>query len=402
MANQILTTDKIADRALMRFSQSLIALKSVPKTYASEFKGAAKIGDHVRVPVPQHAKIRHGRVAEPAPLQTLVRPITIQDQVGFDLTFTSAELALDIEEFDRRYLSQQIADLAVSVEAAVQKLMYQATPNQTGTPGAQWTNIGYANIAKKQIEDNGGGSGTKEMLTNNSTEVTLINGMRGLFNAQKQINVQYEDGYIGRASGFDWASSTVTPIHTNGTAATTAYRVNGANQTGSVIAINTGTGTITKGSVVTFAGCVAVHPQTKQSLGYLRQFVVTEDYASGAGNLSIYPAIVTSGSEQNVSASPTTGASGTVTISGDASVSYGINLGYRPEAFQFVTVDLPELKGWENSRREYEGVSMRVVEGSDLTNDLNLMRFDIMWGFGAMRPEWASRVANDVSNLTLS
>jgi len=402
MANQLLTTDKIADRALMRFSEALIALKAIPKTYASEFKGTPKIGDHVRVPIPQHAKIRHGRVAEPAPLQTLVRPVTIQDQVGFDLTYTSAELALDIEEFDRRYLSQQIADLAVNVEAAVQSLMYQWTPNQTGDPTAQWTNVGYANVAKKLIEDNGGGAGTKKMLTNNATDVTLINGMRGLFNAQKQIDVQYEDGYIGRASGFDWASSTVTPLHTNGTAAATAYRVNGANQTGSVITIGTGTGTITKGSIVTFAGCVAVHPQTKQPLGYLRQFVVTEDYAGGAGNLSIYPAIVTSGSEQNVVASPTTGASGTVTISGDASANYGINLGYRPEAFQFVTVDLPELKGWENSRREYEGVSMRVVEGSDLTNDLNLMRFDIMWGFGAMRPEWACRVANDPSNLTLT
>lgn len=402
MTNQLLTTDKIADRALMRFSESLNALKAIPKTYASEFKGAAKIGDHVRVAVPQHAQIRHGRVATPGPLQTLLRPVTIQDQVGFDLSFTSAELALDIEEFDRRYISQQVADLAVNVEAEVQRLMYQWTPNQTGDPAAQWTNIGEANKAKKYIEDNGGGSGPKKMLTNNATDITLINSMRGLFNAQKQIDVQYEDGYLGRASGFDWTSTTVAPIHTNGTAGPAVYRVNGANQTGSVVAINTGTGTITKGSIVTFVGAVAVHPQTKQTLKYLRQFVVTEDFAGGSGNLSIYPAIVTSGSEQNVTASPTSGGTGIVTIAGAASAEYGINLGYRPEAFQFVTVDLPELKGWDNSRREYEGVSMRVVEGSDLTNDLNLMRFDIMWGFGATRSEWACRVANDPSLLTLA
>lgn len=402
MANQLLTTDKIADRALMRFSESLSALKAVPKTYANEFKGTPKIGDHVRVPIPQHASIRRGRVATPGPLQTLVRPVTIQEQIGFEASYTSAELALDIEEFDRRYLSQQIADLAVNVEAAVQKLMYQWTPNQTGSPSGQWTNIGYANVAKKYIEDNGGGAGTKTMLTNNATDVTLINGMRGLFNAQKQIDVQYEEGYIGRASGFDWVSSTVAPLHTNGDGAVTAYRVNGANQTGSAIAINTGTGAITKGSNVTFAGCYAVHPQTKANLGYLRQFTVTDDFAGGSGTLNVYPAIVTSGSEQNVAASPTSGASGTVTIAGTASGSYGINLAFRPEGFQFVTVDLPELSGWKNSRRSYEGVSMRVVEGSDLTNDLNLIRFDIMWGFGATRPEWACRIANDPSNLTLS
>lgn len=402
MANQLLTTDLITDRALMIFSQASTVLKSLPRTYEKDFKGTPKVGDHVRVPVPQHGVVREGRVANPQPLKTLVRPVTIQSQRGIDLTFSSSELALDIEEFSRRYLDQQIADLVVSIEADVQQLMYQWIPNQAGNPAAQWTNIGEANKAKKYIEDNGGGSGTKRMVTNNATDVTLINGMRGLFNSQKQIDVQYEDGYIGRASGFDWASSTVTPIHTNGTAATTAYRVNGANQTGSVITIGTGTGTITKGSIVTFAGCNAVHMQTKQNLGYLRQFVVTEDYAGGGGNLSIYPAIVTSGSEQNVSASPTTGTNGTVTISGAADASYGINLAYRPEAFQFVTVDLPELSGWDTSRRSYDGISMRYTRGSDMVNDQNLHRLDVMWGFGAMRPEWASRVANDVSNLTLA
>lgn len=396
MANALLTTDKIADRALMRFSEACTALKAVPKTYAKEFKGAAKIGDEVRIAIPQHASIRTGRVSQPAPLQTLVRPVTIREQVGFDLSFSSAELALDIEEFDRRYISQQVADLAVHVEAAVQTLMYQATPNQTGTPDGAWTKIAYGNLAKKYIEDLGGGAGQKKLILNNAAEASLIPAMSGLFNPSKEISQQYEEGMISRAAGFDWYASTVAPLHVRGSA-NASYDINGANQTGSSIAIDTGTGTFTVGDVVTFAGCVAVHPQTKQSLGYLKQFVVTEALAS-SGNLQIYPAIVTSGSEQNVTASPTDG--GDVVIQGTASDTYGINLAFRPEAFQFVTVDLPELAGWKNSRREYEGVSMRVVEGSDLSNDLNLMRFDIMWGFGALRPEWACRIANDPANLT--
>ena len=399
MSNALLTTDKIADRALMRFSEACTALKAIPKTYESEFKGAPKIGDEVRVAIPQHAVIRHGRVSQPAPLQTLVRPVTIQDQVGFDLSFSSAELALDIDEFDRRYLSQQVADLAVNVESAVQRLMYQWTPNQTGTPDGQWTKIAYANLAKKFIEDNGGGAGTKKMIYNNAAEATLIQGMSGLFNAQKQIDVQYEEGSIGRVSGFDWFSSTVAPVHTNGTG-NSSYDTDspGATQTGSSIHIDTGTGTIPKGSIVTFTGLKAVHPQTKENLGYDRSFVVTEDYPGGEGDIQIYPAIVATGSEQNVANALADGVD--MVIAGTASDSYGINLAFRPEAFQFVTVDLPELTGWKNSRRSYEGVSMRVVEGSDLSNDLNLMRFDIMWGFGALRPEWACRVANDPANLT--
>lgn len=397
MANQLLTTDMIADRALMRFSEALSFTKTIPRTYDSSFQtGAPAIGETLRVPIPQHAVINHGRVATPAPMKTLVRPVTIQDQVNFSIQYTSAELALDIEEFDRRYLSQQVADLAVNVEAAVQNLAYQSIPNQTGTPDGQWTQLAYANIARKYIEDNGGGKGTKKMLTNNAADTTIIPALSGLFNAQRQIDVQYEEGVMGRASGFDWVSSTVAPVHQRGTA-NASYDVNGANQTGSSIAIDTGSGTFLKGDIVTFAGCVAVHPQTKQSLGYLRQFTVTEDLA-GPGNLQIYPAIVTSGSEKNVTASPTDG--GDVVIQGTASDTYGVNLAYRPEAFAFVTVDLPELTGWKNSRRQFEGISMRVVEASDAINDMNMTRFDIMWGFGALRPEWACRIANDPANLT--
>lgn len=396
MANALLTTDKIADRALMRFSESCTALKAIPKTYAKEFGGVHKIGSEINVPIPQHAVIRHGRVSQPAPLQTLVRPVTIQDQVGFDLSFSSAELALDIEEFDKRYLSQQMADLAVSIESAVQTLMYQWTPNQTGTPDGQWVKPAYGNLAKKYIEDNGGGAGQKKIILNNAAESSLIPAMSGYYNPQANISKQYEEGMLSRMAGFDWYSSTVAPIHTRGSA-NASYDVDGANQTGSEIDIDTGTGTFTVGDIVTFAGCVACHPQTKQSLGYLRQFVVTEALAA-SGALKIYPAIVTSGSEQNVTASPTDG--GDVVVQGTASDTYGINLAFRPEAFQFATVDLPELAGWKNSRREFEGVSMRVVEGSDLSNDLNLMRFDIMWGFGALRPEWACRIANDPASLT--
>lgn len=397
MANQLLTTDMIADRALMRFSEALSFIKTIPRTYDSSFKeGAPAIGDTLRVPVPQHAVVTSGRVAAPAPLTTIVRNVSIIDQLNFSVQYTSAELALDIEEFDRRYLSQQVADLAVTVEAAVQQLAFNSIPNQTGVGSAQWTQLAYANIARKYIMDNGAGPSTMKMLTNTSAETTIVPSLAGLFNAQKQLDVQYEDGVMGRAAGFDWNCSTVSPIHVNGAGAN--YQVNGATESGSAITLKTGTGIITKGTILTFAGAVAVHPQTKQSLGYLRQFVVTADFPGGAGDISIYPALTVSGSEQNVTGYPTN--SGAVTILEAAGATFGGSMAYRPEAFAFVTVDLPELSGWKTSRRQFDGVSMRVTEGSSLVNDMNLTRFDIMYGFGALRPEWACRIANDPSNLT--
>lgn len=400
MANNVLlTTDMIADRALMRFSENCSFINTIPRTYADSFKeGAPAIGDTLRVAIPQHAQIISGRVAQPAPMQTILGNVKVIDQLNFSIQYTSAELALDIEEFDKRYLSQQVADLAVTVEAAVQQLAFNSIPNQTGDATAQWTKLGYANLARKYVMDNGAGPSTMKMLTNSAAETTIVPALAGLFNAQKQLDTQYEDGVMGRAAGFDWSSSTVSPIHTNG--AGTGYLVNGATQSGSAITVKTGTGILTQGTILTFAGAVAVHPQTKKSLGYLRQFVVTADYAGGAGQVSIYPALVVSGSEQNVTGYPTD--SGAVLTNAAAGATYGASMAYRPEAFAFATVDIPELAGWKNSRRQYNGISMRVVEGSSIINDMNLTRFDIMYAFGALRPQWACRVANDPSNLAVA
>lgn len=391
MANQLLTTDMIADRALMRLSEKITFVNTIPKTYTGEIGGTKKIGDHVSVPVPQHAVIRHGRVMEPAPLISNLAEIKVVDQVGFDLSYTSAELALDIEEFDRRYISQQVADLAVSIEAAVIGLAMDSASYQIGDGTGQFDSLTPALYAKKIIEDNGGTLSDKKMLLNSTAQVSLIPSLAGLFNSQKQLNVQYEEGEMGRAAGFDWMSTSVAPVHANG--AGTGYLVNGANQTGDTLIVDTGTGALTKGTVFTIAGVTAVHPQTKATLGYLQQFVVREDYAGGAGTVQIYPPISASGANKNVVALPANDAP--ITTIAAASTTFGRSLAYDPTAFAFATVPLPELNGQKNSRRTHEGISMRVVEGSSIFNDMNLTRFDIMYAFGALRPQLAVNIANE-------
>ena len=396
--NSFVTTDKVADYALMKFGEEATFIRTINREYDDSFaKKTAKIGDTLRVPIPQHGKYRKGRVMDPAPLQTITRNVTVFGQRGFDITYNAAEWALDIEEFGRRYVDQQVADFVANLEAEILTMAIQATPNQTGNPASRFDKVAWANFAKMQIENNGGHKGTKRLLLNPAGEIQVIDSLKGLFNAQKQLNVQYEEGEMGRASGFDWAQTTVMPLQSRGTA-NSGYLVNGANQVGGSINVDTGTGTILKGEIVTFAGATAVHPQTKANLGYLRQFVVTEDYAGGGGALKVYPEIVTSGTEQNVTGSPTD--NGAVAVAGTASTPYGINLAYTKDAFTFGTVDLPDMPGLESSRRVYDGISMRVTTGSDIVNDQVHMRFDIMAAFGALRPEWASRIANDYTALT--
>lgn len=391
MANTFVTTDKVADYALMKFSENATFLKAVDHQYDDSFaKKDAKIGDTLRVPVPQHGIVRRGRIADPTPLQTITRNVTVFGQRGIDVVFNSAEMALDIEEIGRRYIDQQIADLVISIENEVLQMAIEATPNQVGpvtTDFASTNALFYANQARKVQEDNGAFKGAKEMLLSTAANLRYVDSLKGLFNAQKELDVQYREGYMGRAAGYDWNNSTVMPRQNRGTANGAYTAV--ANQSGSTLVVAAGAGTLLKGEVISLSGYNACHPQTKQDLGYPRQFVVTADYAGGAGNVSIYPAIVLTGSEQNVA----TSAASTVTVPGTSGVAQDISLAFVKEAFTFGTVDLPEYPDRPCSRRVYDGISMRVAQGSDIINDQFIMRFDIMCAFGALRPEFACRLA---------
>ena len=66
---------------------------------------------------------------------------------------------------------------------------------------------------------------------------------------------------------------------------------------------------------------------------------------------------------------------------------------FAKDAFTLVTADLDLPKGTDMaSRATADGVSLRFVRDFDITNNRRICRFDIIAGYGALRPEWAVRV----------
>jgi hypothetical protein len=170
--------------------------------------------------------------------------------------------------------------------------------------------------------------------------------------------------------------------------------VTGAGQTGAAITVGVGAGTFKKGDIVTFAGCNRVHPETKADTGNLQQFAITADYAGGAGNINVSPAIVIAGATQNCAAAPNAG--GAVTKVGGASAVHGISLAFHKDAFAFVTADLPIPGNQPMARREkIDEISLRLWQGTDITNDKFPTRFDILYGYKTIRAQLASRFANN-------
>lgn len=399
MANSFLTTSLITREILSVLRQKLTFLKKINMEYKSEFAvTGGKVGDTVNIRIPTRGKVRSGRIMDAGAMNDATTPLTISEQTGVDLVWNSSDMALKIDDFRERYLDQRIADMAAIIETTVlQRALPYASGFISNSDGK--LDIGDALLANKQMTDNLAPQ-KRYMMTNTSGTVQVVKSAQALFNSQAQIKGQYEDGIMTRAGGFDWFETTNMPTQPLGTATfgtAAGYLVNGVGQSGTSIAIDTGTGTIKAGQHVTFPGVYSVNGATKVSTGNLQTFVVTADYAGGGGNLQILPAITLTGPEQNVTALPTN--NDAVTILG-ASTQTGVNLGFAKDFLTFATVDLPLPENKDASRMVFDGLSLRMIRDYDTINDQFLNRIDVLWGSAVLRPEFGVIVPNNITDFS--
>ena len=122
--------------------------------------------------------------------------------------------------------------------------------------------------------------------------------------------------------------------------------------------------------------------------------------SDGSGNATIpvstgiggYNGIITSGSTQNVSASPTNG--GAVTVTGSASTGYAQNMAFHKDAFTvaFAELSLPKEQGVKASQAKHDGFTMRYMRGYDIVNAQQLDRVDAYWGIAGLYTQHAVRI----------
>ena len=413
MANAIITSSIITNETLRILHNESAFLGNINTEYEDQFANKGmKAGSIVNVRQPVQYTIRDGATINIQDVNELTVPITMEPEFGIDWAFSDYDLNLSIDEFSKRYLAPAAKRLAAELDLRIATRFYCGVANFSGTPGTP-ISTAQAVLDAAVLLDNEACPRTdgRMLALTPLSNSKLVGGMSGLFNDQATQGKQLKNGMMSTNLGMDFIMSQNLPTHTVGGLGGTPL-TNGANQglinsgsTDNPSAATTSLVTdgwtaavanrLKRGDVFTIAGVFAVNPETKVSTGVLRQFVVTADAASdGAGNLTaiIYPAIIAGGSYQNVTARPAAGAAITV-LTGTASTAYGQNLMFHRDAFTLVTADMELPKGMDMADRAVEdGVSIRFVRGYDITNNRRICRFDLLAGYGLLRPEWAVRV----------
>lgn len=408
MANTIPVSQLISNIALPILENQLKAAALVNREYEGEWeRGMNKgymPGQTISVPLPSRYSWRAGNLANPQGTTINTVPITLQ-MGGIDLQMTSIERTVSISREGEIALMVEPAMEAIAneVDRQLLDLMHYTTNNVIGTPGT---------IPNTQATVNAVWGNSNQRLNEGSVSTLnrafimspgLFNGMTQgqvvAFNPSDDASKAYRTGQLVNAQGFVNAMDQNVAVHTNGTQAVTGLLVSGANQTGSSITTAATTGTITRGTKISFntgLAVNAVNPQSRTSTGTLAQFVVTADVASGATSIPIYPPITPSGNFQNVTNSPDTGAN--IAIFGTASGSYVCNVAFQKDAFALAMVPLFSPKigsvtkgGTVNGvqRISHKGFNMDIIEVIDYTSRNFFWRFDILYGIAALRPETA-------------
>ncbi|MEC0171661.1 P22 phage major capsid protein family protein [Paenibacillus graminis] len=371
MPNTFLTAQLIAREALPLLQSNMVMPYLVHRNHENEFK---KQGDTIQIRKPAvfvadefGGTINLQDVGEG---QVLVKLDKIAD-VSVELT--SKELTLNVEDFNQQILGPAVLAIAEKANRDLLSL-YSDIPYHVGTPGSVPNTLQSFADARKVLDTHKVPLATRRAVWNPDANAQLAI-IPAVVNAEKSgTTVALREGSMGRVQGLDnfMAQSVFTHVAGGYTALAdvTVTAAKGATTIKMESAGNSSTASLKKGDIFVIGG---------------NQYVVTADTAAAvAGDIAtvnIYP-------ELKVAAN-----NAAVTFTDRTSGAHAANLAFHESAFCLVTRPLELPKGaTEAYVTSFNGLSLRVVFGYNVTTKKQIMSIDMLYGIKTMYPELAVQV----------
>jgi hypothetical protein len=451
LANTLLTTSYIVNRGLLVLENTCVFSSHVQRQYSDEFAvKEAKIGATVNIRRPPRYFGTYGPALNVEDTNETYIPVSLNYQFHVDVQFTTVDLLLEMDLFETRVLKPMMATVGNRIDSDGLFFAYQNTAQFQGTPGVGLTAFKSFSDSKAIMKYEAAPKGEMPVvIVDPLTSSSMADSLKGLFNPQKTLSSQYEQGAVAAmTAGFDWyedenvATWTTgaqggTPVLAGGTsvAGGTALLASGWAQTGTFETSGwTGsTGVITVGDVLQINGVYPVNPQNRSQYGRtLKQFVVippggyaqvvgaaiaggpqfaaatlangtfnatTGVYTSTSGGLlTIYvkECLIYGGQFQNCSAAPVSPY--TVTVNGGTANAGKVSsqcIAMYKNAFALAFADLPLPRGVAmaaaRANDDEAGISIRMVTQYTINNDAEPTRADVLYGWSGLYTQQAVR-----------
>jgi hypothetical protein len=416
MSNTTLTADIIAKEAVAILENELVMAKLVHRGYEEEFTkkvNGYNVGETVSIRRPADFAVREGRQAANQDVVEGSTTFTVDQQVGVDFKFTSADLTLQIGELGERVMKPALVQLADYVDRKLMSL-YKEVPNHVTIPTGGINSFADFALAAERMDTLAIPGDDRAAVLSPADYWALLGSQTALY-INDAAKGAYRNAHLGMIGGIDTYMSQNTPVHTYGArTGTDASDTTGETYDSGYLwanvkdsnyvtfhidgmASNTA-GYYKKGDTFTLSDVYDVNPVSKERLAHLKMFTVMEDTtsASNEADVKIWPPIIVSGAQKTVDlASGSSVLDGrTVTYQGTASTGFRQNLFFHKSAFGLVMVPMVKPPGAiDVGRRTYKGTSVRVIPYYDGQNDVSNWRLDILFGIKTIDPRKAVRAS---------
>lgn len=391
MANTLLTPKVFANTMLKLLKNNLVMGRLVTTEYNDKFK---KVGDTIYVKRPPQFVVREGRVAQVQDVVVGEAPVTLDQQKGIDIEFTSIEETLTVDELLKdEIMNSKAATLAQEIDSDLMEATIEF-PDWVGTPGQTINSASDFFKGPERLDDKAvPGNSRSGVLSTRDYWATAANFTNATYfdnDVNKTALQRAQLPVMGSVRPYMTQSviNLVTGTRTNGAVVGNGQEVtyvsvaDSYEQTLNIDGVGAAA-TIKKGEVFTIDAVFAVNPRTKATLDYLQQFVVLEDaVADGAGAVTVTIAnpIIISGAYQTVNAAPLNNA--VITWMGSASTAYRQNAVFHKSAIALAFAKLvrPRTGEYAYATDKETGISIRYWQTSDGVNDVHLHRWDVLYG----------------------
>jgi len=421
--NVLLTIDMITAEAVRLFKNSNLFIMNMDTQYDPAFAvDGAKIGSTLRIRLPNDYVVTDGPAMQLQNTTEQFVTLSVTSQKNVAVPFLSQERTMSIDNYSEIVIAPMINNLAGKVASTVMLAseggVCNFVSNVDGTPALNAVSATGKIITPTSeqfllgnatLDDNSADPMTRRVVNDPTTDARTTVSLQGLFNPTPEISQQFRTGMMKSGLGYErWFRDQTVIKHTAGTFSAGGTVAGGGQTTassGGSITVAAITGTLKKGDFVTFDGVNAVNMVTKQTLGTLRQFVVTADVITGATTIPIFPGLVPSATGvaggpdqqyQTVDASPANGAQ--MRLLCQSGEVFRKSIAYVQKAVTLATADLvmPKKAVEEAARAEYDGISIRILTDYLPGSDQLATRTDVLFGQLYIRPQWLCVVADKV------
>ena len=406
MASTYLTIDMITAEAVMLFKNSNLFIMNMDTQYDDQFaRDGAKIGSTLRIRLPSDFVVTDGPAMQLQDNTQQFTTLTVSSQKNVATPYTTAERTMSIDRYSELVIAPMVNVLCGKVAQTIMNGseggVCNLVANTDGSGAIISPTMDQFTGANAVLDDQGASMMDRRCVNDPTTDARTVGSLAGLLNPVTEISAQFRSGMMKSGLGYDRFFRDQTVVkHTTGTFSAGGAMASGGQSTstsGGNITVSAITGTFRKGDIITIDAVNAVNRVTKQSLGTLRQFVVTADVATTATIIPIYPGLIgpvgglVGGADQQyqtVDALPLNGAQ--VRLVTPASSVYRKSLAYTQKAVTMASADLvmPKKAVEEAARTSYDGVSMRMLTDYLPLTDQLATRLDVLFGFKYIRPEW--------------